>query len=647
MFKWLVFGLSLLLVTELVAEEKVKLEEVVVTALRTKEEVEKLPANVTVITEEDIRISAATTVQDLLREEEGLIIRDLFGTGTKSTVDMRGFGRGLNTAILIDGRKVNEIDLSGVDWNLIPLENVERIETVRGGGSVLYGDNAMAGVINIITKKGETKGPEFEFGSKLESYSRNVEHLTVKGATDRLSYFLLGKHNDTDGYRDNSHFKSKDLSGNLTCDITSVSYANFRMGYHVDDQGFPGYLTEEEMNQNRRQTTVPNDGVEYDQYYYGVELGYAPWKHGEFEFGSNFNSREFDSNVYFFGTPFNIVRDTDTRELNLKFTSRYRLKDHDNLLITGVDRHRSHVDNVSIYSGSTTASDIEKTELGLYVQDKFSLNDKLSFTLGYRNTETEFKDVVSGASSGRGNQSINESAVSTGITYNYTGGAKFFISYSRDYRLPTTDEIFAFTGEIVNLKHEKSHTYESGFVHPFNKSLRTRITFYYMDVRDELFFNQATFANENADKTKHRGVELGFDANPIESISFSGSWTHTRANFETGTFDGKTIPTIPENSVGLRTTVKPGDSILFSTNVNWVDKRFLDNDLENTSAMLEDYFTVDTKASYKYKEILAFIGVKNIFDKEYSEYGVLGSTGNRVYYPAPGRSFYGGLKTVF
>src|SRR3972149_8291675 len=107
---------------ENVYAESVKLDEIVVTAARTEEEIRKIPANVTVITREDIEKSTATTVQDLLRNEEGLVIRDLFGTGTQSTVDMRGFGLGKNTLILLDGRRLNEIDSGSPDWNLIPLE---------------------------------------------------------------------------------------------------------------------------------------------------------------------------------------------------------------------------------------------------------------------------------------------------------------------------------------------------------------------------------------------------------------------------------------------------------------------------------------------------------------------------------------------
>ena len=135
-------------------EDDVTLETVVVTGTRTHQSIERVPANVTVIDEEGIRNSNAKTVVDLLRYEEGIVVRDVLGTGKTAQVDLRGFGETgpYNTLVLVDGRRVNEIDLSGVDWTQIPLEQIERIEIVRGTGTVLYGDNAVGGVINIITK---------------------------------------------------------------------------------------------------------------------------------------------------------------------------------------------------------------------------------------------------------------------------------------------------------------------------------------------------------------------------------------------------------------------------------------------------------------------------------------------------------------
>jgi len=248
-------------------DTKLSLDEVVVTATRAEEETDKISSNVTVITQEEIRKSTATNVQDLLRTEAGIIVQDLYGTGTKSTVDMRGFARGLNTAILMDGRKLNEIDLSGVDWTTIPLENVERIEIVRGSESVLYGDNAMAGAINIITKKGYAAKPEIVLDARAESYSGHMALGTLTGGTDKIAYFLFLKHRQTSGYRENSDFTAADMSTRLTFKVTDYFTFDFAAGYHTDDQGLPGGLTESEVNDDRRQSTKPDDHVDNDQRY--------------------------------------------------------------------------------------------------------------------------------------------------------------------------------------------------------------------------------------------------------------------------------------------------------------------------------------------------------------------------------------------
>ena len=102
----------------------------------------------------------------------------------------QGFGETgpLNTLVLVDGRRVNEIDLSGVDWTQIPLDQIERIEIVRGSGSVLYGDNAAAGVINIITKKPENP---FSAGRSVGgSYDYHNESGSVGGKWGPFSAIL-------------------------------------------------------------------------------------------------------------------------------------------------------------------------------------------------------------------------------------------------------------------------------------------------------------------------------------------------------------------------------------------------------------------------------------------------------------------------
>jgi iron complex outermembrane receptor protein len=625
----------------------VKLKEVVVTALRSEERTDRIPANVTVITREDIEKSTARTVQDLLRGQEGLIVRDLYGTGSKSTVDMRGFARGLNTAVLIDGRKVNEIDLSGVDWNQIPLENVERIEIVRGSGSVLYGDNAMAGAINIITRKGKGLRPSVSAEVRGESYSGHAEELSLRGTggpEGRLGYFLFGKFRETDGYRENSEFRAKDLKSNLSFDLTDYLSLGVRGGWHQDHQGLAGGLTESEIQADRRQSVKPDDGVDTEQYFYAVRGAYS---RGPEELAAewSFNNREFDSKAVFTGTSFDTDRSTDTGELTLKLTSRRDILGHRNLVVAGFDYQSADVDNKTSFMGSDTLSTIEKTERGYYVEDEFSLTDKWIATAGYRYTDADYGDVVKGFTTGSGSDEFTEDALSAGVAYNYAPGSKLYVSYSKGFRLPTTDELFSFDGTIVSLKPERSDTYEAGLVSSLGESLQARLAVYRMDIENELIFNPSTFSNENLDDTRHSGAEAALRWDLGDYVSLNGSYTYTEATFRSGPNSGNTVPLIPTHSASVGGELTYG-GFLLALNGNWVGKRFLENDLENSMEELGDYTTVDAKLSYSYGALLAYVGVNNIFNEKYNELGVVGST-RTEFYPAPERNYYAGMRLTF
>src|SRR5688572_25141549 len=126
-------------------------DAVLITATRFPEEVRRLPASVTVLEAADIERSAARNLPELLAEQPGLAMRDFFGNNAAgASIDLRGYGitAPQNTLVLVDGRRLSDFDLSGVQWAAIPLAGIERIEILRGTGAVLYGDGATTGVVN-------------------------------------------------------------------------------------------------------------------------------------------------------------------------------------------------------------------------------------------------------------------------------------------------------------------------------------------------------------------------------------------------------------------------------------------------------------------------------------------------------------------
>ncbi|NOQ87761.1 MAG: TonB-dependent receptor plug domain-containing protein, partial [Gammaproteobacteria bacterium] len=145
-------GISLPAFSEVTATQ---IPSVVVSAARTEQSTLTTPASITVITRKQIEDSGSTHIVEVLRGQGGVQIKDLYGDGSRATVDMRGFGdsAGSNTLILIDGRRLNNPDIGAPDLNSIALDDVERIEVVQGSAGVLFGDQAVGGVINIITRK--------------------------------------------------------------------------------------------------------------------------------------------------------------------------------------------------------------------------------------------------------------------------------------------------------------------------------------------------------------------------------------------------------------------------------------------------------------------------------------------------------------
>ena len=633
-------------------EKAISLDEVVVTATRTEEEIVKIPANVTVITQEEIKKAPATTVQDLLKNEEGIFIIDLYGTGTKSSVDMRGFAYGSNTLILIDGRRLNEVDTGSVDWNLIPLENVERIEIVRGTESVLYGDNAVAGAINIITKKGASQ-PELVVDARAESYHGHTEYATFQGANEKIGYFFLLKNRGTSGYRENSEFFATDMNARINLKVTDFFTIDFTSGYHQDRQGLPGGLTEAQVKQDRKQADFPDDGTKYRQSYYDVKANFLLSTWGNLELAYSYNNREFDSDLIFFGNTFSTVRSSDAVGLRAKLTVDTTSFGRRNLLITGIDYFDSTVKNESSSIYSDIHGDVTKKEVGLYIQDEFFVTEKLTLSLGYRASSSKFDgtavgdDLFMGPISAKINSSYTENAYKAGITYNYAKNAKIYASYARGYRLPTIDEVFIFNGSIVDLKPERSDTYEIGILHTFNNLMQAKLTAYTMNVHDRLFFNSNIFATENLDKTDQSGVEAGIMAPINEAVTAFGNLTYSKATFSAGPNDGNTLPLIPRYSANIGADLKPMKGLLLTVIANWVDNRYLENDVTNDLKKLESYITVSSKISYTYKNATAYVGVNNLFNDKYSGYGAAGFGGLRKYYPAPERNFYGGVRVVF
>jgi len=650
-------------------EPEVTLEEVVVTAARAEQSIEKVPANVTVIDEKDIKNSNAKTVVDLLRSEEGIVVRDLLGNGKRSEVDLRGFGETgpYNTLVLVDGRRVNEIDLSGVDWTQIPLGQIERIEVVRGTGTVLYGDNATGGVINIITKIPSEK-TSINGGATFGSYSRHKETASMSAGSDRIGASLFASYDSTDGYRENGEYRAKDIGGKVIFDATESMSLNLSGSYHSDDYGLAGDLTETELVTDRRATADPLDDGKSTDGYLNLGLNMDLGKGGSILTDVSYRKRQ--SNAEFPDPSFPYITDNETQTwaLTPRYTWSGEILHHENTLITGVDIYRSEQD-LKAFSGFFTpvaalsdVAAIERDSLGYYLHDEVSVLENLTLTLGARRERVQYDlkktDLTGFLAPLDEKVTERENAYNAGLTYLYNAKSSVFVRANRSVRFPLTDEVVVsdFIGMTIrvntDLKPQKGRHYEVGVRHYFTPDIRANVTLFRAEIKDEIFLNRfPSFSNENHPETLHQGIELGAKADLFKRMAIFANYTYERATFEKDPFKDNDIPAVPRHraNLGLRIYgMVPG--LTFSADYNYVGSSYAISDQANQFEKLDSWGTTNARISYEWNALKAFFGVNNITNEEYSEYAVLRGVASPTgvnFYPAPERNWLAGLEISF
>ena len=624
---------------------KTTLNDMVVTASRGERAEATIPANTTVITADEIAATTAFSVPDVLKHLAGVDVADWGGNGRKATVDVRGFGEtaAANTLVLVDGRRINSADMSYVDWTTIPLERIDRIEVVRGGNSVLYGDKAVAGVINIITKKGapvDTLTSE----TSVASDSTYRQALGFAGSRGPVTYAVNGSYLDGKGYRTNGYFRNK-TSG------LSLGYANdqainfdFSAGIKEDRYGMPGALPE---GGDPRDTTYPNAYGETENAY----LQFVPkFKLGDettFDLGLSYDTTHFKSvfpewgwtgewTIYDFG-------------VSPKLTTRFDLGVA-HTLTAGVDYQSADLHDISFGLG-----DMHRHEAGYYLSDTLALvPDQLFLDLGYRRARVNY-DYASYTDAAH-----DLDAWRAGLTWNYAPQSKVFVSFDRSYRTQLLEELGG-TYLDTPLDPQTSRQYQAGVRHHFSKWLTAGATAFQIDTTDEIladYFWGPTWwggmgwsvKNVNYEETLRRGVELEFQSQPCEQLTLFANYTYLDHELSGGQHDGKPIPGVARHSGSFGFMLLPLEQVTWDVRARWVAEKQMISDWDNVDAGWSGRNTivVDTKVTYApLKWLELYVGVNNVFDEAYAEYGLWDryTTPERATsYPSPDRNFIAGVR---
>lgn len=655
---------------------------VIITAPRFPEEIRRLPASVTVITQEEIAQSAARTLPELLAAEVGITMKDFYGNNAAYTsIDLRGFGvtGPQNTLILLDGRRLNDFDLSGVQWPAIPLASIERVEIVRGAGSVLYGDGATAGIVNIVTRSPLTPGKSLEILGRAASYDtlEGQVYASYGGGNFGINGSLHGY--ESDGYRANNRNEQQNSTLNLRWAVGEGSL-DLRFGTDQQDIRLPGgrfvqpSIGLDEYATDPRGAATPLDYASRD----GTRARVSFLQRiGDAEFSIGLDTRDKDQRSYFDQGGFPTYR-ADELELN-SLTPRVKIPLRNHTLVAGVDWHRwryrsARTDRPENIERPTNQVSIDQDTTGLYVIDTIALTPATIVIAGWRTERAEYsgEDVVdpgapacffcSAASPVQETQ--NQRAWELGLRHEFTREWAGFTRAGRAFRFVNAEEIYEsdvfFAPQFQILRPQYSRTYEAGAEWRDgngNGRRALRATLFRIDVFDEIHLDPFTtgVGNTNLPPSRRQGFELDGKAQASKTVRLTAAYAYTDAKFLEGTLQGSpfaigtnmpiagnTVPLVPRHKLNLGVAWDLAARTRLSGSLTAVSEQVLDNDEPNTlEHRIPAYYVADAKLAQSFGWGRLAATVNNLFDEKYYDYAVRSAFTPDRYsvYPLPGRTF--------
>ncbi len=656
-------------------------DAVVVEATRFPEPVHRLPASVTVLGAEDIAASAARTLPELLSRQVGVATRDFFGNNAAVTgVDLRGFGvtGPQNTLILLDGRRITDIDLTSVQWAAFPLAGIERIEILRGAGAVLYGDGATAGVINIVTRSPLKLGKALEAFGRAATFDTHEGQLYASAAQGNFGVNASVYGYASNGYRVNNRNEQQNNTLNLRWG-PGDTLIDLRLGTDRQDLRLPGArrvqpsIGLDEYASDRRGAQTPLDFASRDGARAGLTLGH---RRHEADFSLGVDWRRKDQRSYFDQSGFPVAR-ADALEL-LSLTPRARipflLAGMAHRLTLGADWNAWRYDSRRSDTPENSARPINRVRVSqdaraLYLQDTVALGRASQIVAGWRSERVKFdaSDALDPTAPGfffhtaapAVQQTQRERAWELGLRHAISATWAAFVRTGRSFRFVNVDELYEndafFNAEFQILRPQRARSHEAG-AEWRGRALALRGALFRTDVTDEIHLDPFTsgVGNTNLPPARRQGMELEGHWNATRALRLQTAYAYTDARYRGGILAGspfaiatgmdvagRTVPLVPRHKLNVSFSWDLAAETRLSGAFTAVSRQYMDNDEPNTlGARIPGYGVADLKIARQFRWGRLAVAVNNVFDRHYYTYAVRSAFVADRYsvYPLPGRT---------
>ncbi len=601
-----------------------ELEKIIVTATKTESYQATVGSSSTVITAKELEKTGKRTVQEVLRNVPGVSVMQSGAFGGSASVYLRGSKPG-HTLVIIDGIEVNDpmsTDRS-FDFADLTVDNVERIEVVRGPQSTLYGSDAIGGVINIITKKGKGK-PKWEISSEGGSHNTFKESIGLSGSTKKINYSFMASRLDSDGISKARDGSEKDGYENLTL--------SSRLGYKV--------LGDADLNLIFRYTdaeTDMDDGAFEDDPNYTMWKKYLasklefnqtlkPWWNHKLSFSYSDTRRKYRDEKDTVDTTEDMQSWYKGDNKKFEWQNNFSPVNWDTL--TGgfeYEEERGSSFSRNVLLGDSRFDRKTVDNKGYYLQNQLKIWETLFITPSLRiddhqlfGTETTYK--------------ISSAYFIKPI------GTRLKANWGTGFKAPSLYQLYSSYGN-PSLKPDESKSYDFGFEQNlWDNKVSFGATYFHNDFKNMVDFdlNQASptyYKYINIGRAETEGFELESSFKPMEDLKIGLNYTYTDTKDKD---TGKKLAKRPENQISLNINWVFFEKANFNLRTIYVGHNW--NDTANTQKV-KPYTKVDLSTSYDLTNNFSIFGkIENLFDRRYEE--IRG-------YATFGRSFYAGAKVTF
>jgi iron complex outermembrane receptor protein len=589
--------------------------QVLVTGARFASAPELAPIGATVISADDIRRAGVADVNQAIRKIGGVYGRQSLDSSPDFSLDLRGFGSNgsQNMVVMLDGVRMSDNELSGPVLSTIPIETIERIEIIRGGSSVLYGEGATGGVINIITRRAGAPGTRGSVRAEAGQFSQHDVRASVARNWDGGAFDAAIGNQGTDNYRANNDFRQSAISAGAQWNL-GTGKAGVRLDSARAKSRLPGSLTLAQFEANPRQSATPGDYGSLDT---DRVSAYIDQRIGGVELAAELSHRQKTVGAYYAAFDSKLAYDSEQTQFSPRVRHLSQYSGMLNELIGGVDLIRWNRVTASDFS----KADASQSSKAIYLRDeiRWSAAHNGRFSLGARHEvfDKDYADPL-GFPPVDESSSQSQNAWEAQGSYDVQPGVKLHAKAGQSYRMANADEN-SFRASSTVLKAQTSHDLELGVTFGGARSQMSARAFRHR-LQNEIFYDPTIGfgTNANLDPTERRGVEIDGDARLAAGWRLSGHLQHVKATFTAGPNAGREMVLVPKNMVSTRLTWAPAGGHSADVGVQWVDSQRYGSDFTNAcGARIPSYTTIDARYARTIGPWEFAVSGQNLADKRY------------------------------